>query len=133
MAPPKVGPVKIPQRSFSGGVGERAGCGRLRQCRALRYTTRRRRATEPRHPHYFAKKPGAEGAPDRGRVTKHDMNSWGDEPENCRLGFAKLMKLADHPDVKADIVKVRGARGRDYAFKAESLAVELSGSSDDDN
>ena len=61
------------------------------------------------------------------------MNSWGDEPENCRLGFAKLMKLADHPDVKADIVKVRGARGRDYAFKAESLAVELSGSSDDDN
>ena len=58
---------------------------------------------------------------------KHDKNSWGDEPENCRLGFATLMKLADHPDVKADIMKVRGARGRDYAFKAESLAVELSG------
>ena len=64
---------------------------------------------------------------------KHDMNSWGDEPENCRIEFAKLIKLSTHPDVKADIAKVRGARGKDYVYKAESLAVELSGSSDDDN
>ena len=58
---------------------------------------------------------------------KHDMNSWGDEPENCRIEFAKLMKLSTHPDVKAEIKKVRGARGWDDAFKAESLAVERSG------
>ena len=55
------------------------------------------------------------------------MNSWGDEPENCRIEFAKLMKLSTHPDVKAEIKKVRGARGWDDAFKAESLAVERSG------
>ena len=53
--------------------------------------------------------------------------SWGDEPENCRIEFAKLMKLSTHPDVKAEIKKVRGARGWDDAFKAESLAVERSG------
>ena len=47
---------------------------------------------------------------------KHDMNSWGDEPENCRIEFAKLMKLSTHPDVKADIAKVRGARGKDYVY-----------------
>ena len=55
------------------------------------------------------------------------MNSWGDEPENCRIEFKKLYKLSEHPDVKADIDKVRGARGWDDAFKAESLAVERSG------
>ena len=53
--------------------------------------------------------------------------AWGDEPENCRIEFAKLMKLSTHPDVKAEIKKVRGARGWDDAFKAESLAVERSG------
>ena len=47
--------------------------------------------------------------------------------ENCKLPFYKLFGLLKDPDVKADIMKVRGARGRDYAFKAESLAVELSG------
>ena len=58
---------------------------------------------------------------------KHDMNSWGDEPEKCRIEFAKLYKLSEHPDVKADIDKVRGARGPHYVYKAESLAVERSG------
>ena len=63
----------------------------------------------------------------------HPSNNWGDKVENCKLSFNKLYGLLKDPDVKADIMKVRGARGRDYAFKAESLAVELSGSSDDDN
>ena len=58
---------------------------------------------------------------------KHDMNSWGDEPENCRLEFNKLYKLSEHSDVKADLAKVRGARGPHYVYKAESLAVERSG------
>ena len=58
---------------------------------------------------------------------KHDMNSWGDEPENCKLSFNKLYGLLKDPDVKADIDKVRGARGPHYVYKAESLAVERSG------
>ena len=57
----------------------------------------------------------------------HPSNNWGDKVENCKLSFNKLYGLLKDPDVKADIMKVRGARGRDYAFKAESLAVELSG------
>ena len=63
----------------------------------------------------------------------HDMKRWGDKPENCELNFAGLRKLISQGDVKANIAKVRGARGREFVYKAESLAVELSGSSDDDN
>ena len=63
----------------------------------------------------------------------HPSNNWGDKVENCKLPFYKLYRLLKDPDVKADIAKVRGARGPDYVYKAESLAVELSGSSDDDN
>ena len=63
----------------------------------------------------------------------HLSNNWGDKVENCKLPFYKLYRLLKDPDVKADIAKVRGARGPDYVYKAESLAVELSGSSDDDN
>ena len=63
----------------------------------------------------------------------HPSNNWGDKVENCKLPFYKLYRLLKDPDVKADIAKVRGARGKDYVYKAESLAVELSGSSDDDN
>ena len=50
-----------------------------------------------------------------------------EEAANCRIEFAKLYKLSEHPDVKADIDKVRGARGPHYVYKAESLAVERSG------
>jgi hypothetical protein len=63
----------------------------------------------------------------------HPSNDWGDKVENCKLSFRGLVKLLKHPDVKADVAKVRGARGREFVYKAESLAVELSGSSDDDN
>ena len=63
----------------------------------------------------------------------HPSNNWGDKVENCKLSFRGLVKLLKHPDVKADVAKVRGARGREFVYKAESLAVELSGSSDDDN
>ena len=57
----------------------------------------------------------------------HPSNDWGDKVENCKLSFRGLVKLLKHPDVKAEIKKVRGARGWDDAFKAESLAVERSG------
>ena len=63
----------------------------------------------------------------------HLSNNWGDKVENCKLSFSQLYKLAPTSNVKADIAKVRGARGPNYVYKAESLAVELSGSSDDDN
>ena len=63
----------------------------------------------------------------------HLSNNWGDKVENCKLTFRELYKLAPTSNVKADIAKVRGARGPNYVYKAESLAVELSGSSDDDN
>ena len=63
----------------------------------------------------------------------HPSNNWGDKVENCKLSFRGLVKLLKYPDVKADVAKVRGARGREFVYKAESLAVELSGSSDDDN
>ena len=63
----------------------------------------------------------------------HPSNNWGDKVENCKLSFSQLYKLAPTSNVKADIAKVRGARGPNYVYKAESLAVELSGSSDDDN
>jgi hypothetical protein len=63
----------------------------------------------------------------------HLSNNWGDKVENCKLSFRELYKLAPTSNVKADSAKVRGARGPNYVYKAESLAVELSGSSDDDN
>ena len=90
----------------------------------------------------FCAEPSEKGCGDKfGKLAKaylvvrvnHPSNDWGDKVENCKLSFRGLVKLLKHPDVKADVAKVRGARGREFVYKAESLAVELSGSSDDDN
>ena len=69
----------------------------------------------------------------RGPRDRAGAAAWARQVENCKLSFRGLVKLLKHPDVKADVAKVRGARGREFVYKAESLAVELSGSSDDDN